>query len=63
MTLVAVEPDPEEKVGRVLHRLLRGPEDLVVRRRRVLPVRPARGDDLPHELVVRGVRRHLLANP
>ena len=63
VTLVAVEPGRQKQVRRVLHRLRRITENLVVTRSRILPIRSGRRQDLPHKLIVRHVRRHPLANP
>ncbi len=63
VTLVAVEPDRQEQLRGVLHRGVRVAQNLVVRRRRMLPVRARGGHDLAHELVVRHVLVNLVANP
>ena len=63
VAFVAVEPGGEEEVRRVLHRLRRRPQHLVVACGRVVLVGSGGGQNLPHELVVGRVGVDLLADP
>ena len=63
VAFVAVEADGEEQLCRRFHDGIGSAQDLEVRRRRILAVRPRRGDDAPSELIVGSVLGDLRANP
>ena len=52
VALVAVESDPQEQLRRVFHGRRRVAEDLEIRRRGILPVRPGGCHDRADELVI-----------
>ena len=63
VTLIAVEPHPQEEMRGVLHHQLRVAEDLVIRRRWVCLVGTGAGQDLAGKLIVGPIFSNRLTNP